>query len=245
MRTNSLFLWLSALLVSVSVAAAQDQPSRKVVNIEGIVVDDAHEPIPNAEIGLTLDGVPTVFVRAGNDGKFEFSNVALGPGKLTARRLGYHVRTIPIDMFKVSSGKPLEIDLETLVTEMDPVTVDAMGGRMEEFYFHKATNNFGYYIDEPEIKKRAPRFLSELFRTIPGARVQVSRRIGNTITLRGCQPRIWVDGVRMQDSELDEVANVEEVQAIEIYPSLAGTPPQYMDRETRACGTIVVWSRRE
>ncbi|PYO08111.1 MAG: hypothetical protein DMD30_09065 [Gemmatimonadetes bacterium] len=159
--------------------------------------------------------------------------------------MGYRVRTIPLDMFKVNAGEPLKVDLESLATDLDTVTVDAMGGRMEEFYYHKQTSNFGYFIDQREIKKRAPRFVSELFRTIPGARIQVSRRIGNTVTLRGCQPRIWVDGVKMQDTEVDEVANVEEVAAMEVYPSWAGTPPQYMDRETRACGTIVIWSRRQ
>jgi hypothetical protein len=54
-----------------------------------------------------------------------------------------------------------------------------------------------------------------------------------------------VDGIKTQDTEVDEVANVDEVAAIEVYPSWAGTPPQYMDRETRACGTIVIWSRRD
>jgi len=244
MRCGNPLLLLCTLLVSASVAAAQGQPARKVLTVEGVVVDEGNAPIPSAEVGLTLEGTPTVYVRAGNDGKFSFSNVAVGPGKLTVRRMGYRVRTIPLDMYKVNAGEPLQIDLESLTNELDTVTVDAMHGRMEEFYYHKTNSNFGYFIDTPEIKKRAPRFLSELFRTIPGARVQVSRRIGNTVTLRGCQPRIWVDGVRTQDTELDEVANVDEVAALEVYPSWAGTPPQYMDRETRACGTIVVWSRR-
>jgi len=159
--------------------------------------------------------------------------------------MGYRVRTITLDLFKLSAKEPVKVDLESVASDLDTVTIDATSGRMEEFYYHKNTNSFGYFIDEPEIRKRAPRFVSELFRTIPGARIHVSRRIGNTVTLRGCQPRIWVDGVKTQDTELDEVANVDEVAAIEVYPSWAGTPPQYMDRETRACGTIVVWSRRQ
>jgi len=244
MRSGGPFLVLSCFLFSTTIAVAQDKPPQKMVTIEGVVMDDAHDPIPSAQIALALEGATQLLARAGNDGKFTFSNVPLGPGKLTVRRMGYRVRTIPLDMFKASAGEPLEIDLESLATEMDTVTVDAMKGRMEEFYYHKNTSNFGYFIDQPEIKKRAPRYLSELFRTIPGARIQVSRRIGNTVTLRGCQPRIWVDGVKTQDTELDEVANVDEVAALEVYPSWAGTPPQYMDRETRACGTIIVWSRR-
>lgn len=245
MRSGRSMQLLCSLFILAPVPAVQGQAASKSVTVEGTVVDGAHAPIASAEVGLALGGGKPAFVRVGNDGKFSFPNVPLGPGTLTVRRLGYKVRTVPIDMFKVNSGEPLEIDLESLANELDTVTVDAKGGRMEEFYYHKNTSNFGYFIDTPEIKKRAPRYLSELFRTIPGARVQVSRRMGNTVTLRGCQPRIWVDGVKTQDTELDEIANVDEVAALEVYPSWAGTPPQYMDRETRACGTIVVWSRRQ
>jgi hypothetical protein len=244
MRSGSSLVLLGCLIVSAPRLAAQDRPAAKLGTIQGVVVDDEHAPISSAEVGLNLQGMSQLLVRSGKDGSFTFSDVPLVPGKLTVRRLGYRVRTITLDMNKVAAGEPLRVTLESVASELDTVTVDAMKGRMEEFYNHKNNSSFGYFIDEPEIKKRAPRYVSELFRTIPGARIQVSRRIGNTITLRGCQPRIWVDGVRTQDTELDEVANVDEVAAIEVYPSWAGTPPQYMDRETRACGTIIVWSRR-
>lgn len=242
MRIGSSLLLLCTL--TAAPLFAQSQQPVKIVTIEGVVVDGADTPIPSAEIGLTLDGAPAVFARADDKGKFSFTDVRLGPGKLIVRRMGYRVRTIPLDLYKVSAGTPLKIDLESLANELDTVNIEATG-RMEEFYFHKQTSNFGYFIDTPEIKKKNPRFVSELFREIPGARIQVSRRIGNTVTLRGCQPRIWVDGVKTTDTEVDEIANVDEVAAIEVYPSWAGTPPQYMDRETRACGTIVIWSRRQ
>lgn len=245
MRDGGSLALLCCLFVLPSVVRAQEQPAHKNVTVEGTVTDGAHTAISSAEVALTLEGGKPVFVRVGNDGKFSFPNVPLGPGKLTARRLGYRARTIPLDLLKINAGEPVEIDLESLADELDTVTIDGHGGRMAEFYYHKSNSNFGYFIDTPEIKKRSPRFISELFRTIPGARVQVSRRIGNIVTLRGCQPRIWLDGIKTQDTELDEIANVEEVAALEVYPSWAGTPPQYMDRETRACGTIVVWSRRD
>jgi hypothetical protein len=244
MRCSKALVLLGCLILSGSPLAAQAQPAAKLVTIAGIVVEGT-DPVPSAEVGLTLNGMKQVLVRSGADGRFTFSDVPLGPGKLSVRRMGYRARSLPLDMVKIGAGQPVRIDLESLANEMDTVTVEAMKGRMEEFYNHKANSSFGYFIDQPEIRKRAPRFVSELFRTIPGARIQVSRRIGNTVTLRGCQPRIWVDGVRTQDTELDEVANVDEVAALEVYPSWAGTPPQYMDRETRACGTIIVWSRRQ
>jgi hypothetical protein len=245
MRSGSSLVLLGVLIVSATRAGAQDRPAAKLVTIEGVVLDDEHEPVPSAEVGLTLQGMKQMLVRSDKVGHFAFDGVPAIPGKLMVRRLGYRVKTITLDTYKLAAGEPMQIALESVASDLDTVTVEAMRGRMEEFYNHKNNSSFGYFIDQPEIKKRAPRFVSELFRTIPGARIQVSRRIGNTITLRGCQPRIWVDGVRTQDTEVDEVANVDEVAAIEVYPSWAGTPPQYMDRETRACGTIVIWSRRQ
>ena len=245
MRTASRLALLGILIASATHLSAQQGGERKLVTIEGIVVDGANAPVPTAEVGLTLQGMKRVLVRSGNDGRFTFSDVPLRPGILMVRRMGYKLRTITLNLLKLSAKEPLRIDLESVAADLDTVTVDAASGRMEEFYYHRNTSSFGYFIDRPEITKRAPRFVSELFRTIPGARIQVSGRIGNTITLRGCQPRIWVDGIKTQDTEVDEVANVDEVAAIEVYPSWAGTPPQYMDRETRACGTIVIWSRRD
>jgi len=245
MRSGSSLVLLGFLVVSATRARAQDRPAPKLVTIEGVVLDDEHEPVSSAEVGLTLQGMKQMLVRSDKLGHFAFTDVPPLPGKLMVRRLGYRVKTITLDTYKLAAGEPMQIALESVASDLDTVTVEAMRGRMEEFYNHKNNSSFGYFIDQPEIRKRAPRFVSELFRTIPGARIQVSRRIGNTITLRGCQPRIWVDGVRTQDSEVDEVANVDEVAAIEVYPSWAGTPPQYMDRETRACGTIIIWSRRQ
>src|ERR1051325_10147349 len=185
MRIGSSLLLLCTL--GAAPVFAQGAQQAKVVTISGQIVDGADAPIPSAEIGLTLDGSAPVFARADNEGKFAFSDVHLGPGKLVVRRMGYRVRTVPLDLYKAGAGTPLKIDLESLADELDTVNIEGDRGRMEEFYFHKETNKFGYFIDLPEIKKKNPRFVSELFRDIPGARIQVSRRIGNTITLRGCQ----------------------------------------------------------
>src|SRR6266571_6599024 len=68
MRHGSPLMLLCPILLLTSVAAAQEQPARKIVTVEGVVVDESHAPIPNAEIGLSLEGATTVFVRAGNDG---------------------------------------------------------------------------------------------------------------------------------------------------------------------------------
>jgi len=207
--------------------SAQSPPApQKAVTIQGIVVDDSESPVASAEVGLKLAGREPVFVRTGADGRFTFGTVLLTPGTITVRRLGYHVRVV------------------TVATDVEPVIVDASGGRMAEFQDHRQQSIFGRFFDQKDIQKLSPRFISDLFRNVPGASVQTASGFGNSVRLRGCKPRIWVNGVKTQDAEIDEVARPSEVDGIEIYSSWAGTPPQYMDRENRACGTVVLWTRR-
>ncbi|HEV7837739.1 MAG TPA: carboxypeptidase regulatory-like domain-containing protein [Gemmatimonadaceae bacterium] len=216
----------------------------KLVTIAGTVVDDDHTPVASAELGLKLNGRTQVLTRSDNAGRFSFADVPLAPGSITVRRLGYHLRTVTLDMVKLNAGEPIELALETVAAEVEPVVIDATTGRMNEFTDHRNQSAFGHFFDQTDIQKIKPRFVSELFRTVPGATIHVSSGIGNTVKLRGCRPRIWVNGVRTVNSEVDEVAAPSEIDGMEVYPSWAGTPAQYMDRENRACGTIVIWTRR-
>lgn len=243
--TPSLYL-LGSLVMTVqsSLPAQEAPPPMRVATVAGVVLDDAREPVPSAEVALTQDGRVVSSIRSESDGRFTFSNVAARPGSITVRRLGFRLQTIPVDLIAVTSGKPLEVSLEALASPIEPIIVDAAGGRMAEFAAHRQNSSFGHFFDQRDIQRIAPRFASELFQTIPGAQVQVSSGIGNRILLRGCKPRIWVNGVRTVNTEVDEVAAPSEIDGIEIYPSMAGTPAQYMDRENRACGTVVIWTRR-
>lgn len=242
--------WIAGLLGCSIVASgartnAQSPPNaQKPVTIQGIVVDDSQSPVEGAEVGLKLGAHLPVFARSGTDGRFTFGTVSLAPGTITVRRLGYRVRTITLDLVKLRAAEPLELALETVATDVEPVIVDASGGRMAEFQDHRQQSIFGRFFDQKDIQKLSPRFVSDLFRNVPGATVQTGSGFGNSVRLRGCKPRIWVNGVKTQDAEIDEVARPSEVDGIEIYPSWAGTPPQYMDRENRACGTVVLWTRR-
>lgn len=223
---------------------AQEASPRKPTSLGGVVLDDARAPVPSAQVALTQDGRVVSSIRSESDGRFSFTNVAARPGSITVRRLGFQLQTIPLDIFAVTSGKPLEISLQSLASPVEPVIVDAAGGRMAEFASHRQNSSFGHFFDQRDIQRIAPRFASELFRTVPGAQVSVGSGIGNRILLRGCRPRIWVNGVRTVNTEVDEVAAPSEIDGIEIYPSMAGTPAQYMDRENRACGSVIIWTRR-
>ena len=232
---------LLACLLSASThsIAAQSPGPSSVVTLEGIVVDGANAPLADAQLSLKPYGLATRSARSGKDGRFSFEAVPVGTGSMTIRHMGYRLRTIPVDV-SVSNNPSLQVSLEEVAEELDPITVDATSGRMAEFTNHRENSSFGHFFDQRDIQKIAPRFVSELFRGIPGAQVSVGSGIGNRVTLRGCRPRIWVNGVRTVNTEVDDIAAPSEVDGIEIYPSMAGTPAQYMDRENRACGTVVL-----
>ena len=120
-------------------------------------------------------------------------------------------------------------------------------GRLREFYQRREERaTFGRFLDSEDIRRRGPVNASDLFRTVPGVSVKNNPAAGgNAIRIRNCQPMVWLDGQRAPGAELDEVIRPEEIAAIEFYPSSAGTPPQYLERENRLCGLILVWTKTE
>lgn len=216
---------------------------RATYALRGIVVDDEEKPVIGAELTISRDGGTLAVLRTGEQGTFSFHNPGRGTIHVMARRLGYRAMTTIIDLDRRPDTQVLRIVLESLPSEVAPVVVRSRGGRLDLFYQHRKENAFGRFIDREEIEKSGVRLASDLFRTVPGASLRPSRRYGNLIRMRGCQPIVWIDRVPIRDAELDELATPEEIAGIEIYSSSSGVPPEFMDRGGRGCGAIVVWTR--
>jgi hypothetical protein len=228
-------------LPSFGPLGAQTQVAR--YEVAGRVVDEGKAPIPSAELALMRQGEPSRTVRSGADGRFSFTNVRPGPIALTVRRLGYKATSVDVDMSPAGVATPVEVALEEVASDIDMVVVEGSKGHLREFYERKASSNFGKFFERKDIEKRAPAYMSELFRTVPGATLSASERTGNRILLRGCKPTIWVDGTRMPGADVDDVARPADIAGMEVYPSWAGLPAQYQDRDNRMCGVIILWTR--
>jgi hypothetical protein len=214
------------------------------VTISGVVVADDHSPLSDAVLGLERQGKTLYRVRSGSDGRFTFTDVPAGVASISVRRLGYQQRRLEVDISARTAKEPLEVALVPVATDVEAVTIEGATGKLQAFNDRRARNNFGYFFDQNDIRKKSPRYVSELFRTVPGARLSVSRRTGNILELRNCTPRIWLDGVRTDNAEIDELISPSEIAGLEIYPSFAGVPAEYMDKENRACGVVLIWSRQ-
>lgn len=234
-----------SLLVQTSFALAQGPPSlaAEPFTLTGIVTDESKAPIASAELLLGRNGESNRLFRTGTDGRFSFEGVVSGPVSLTARRLGYRVRTITLQINEATARDPLSVILQTIPGDVAPVYVEGVDSRLDAFYIHKHQNTFGRFIEQTEIERKGPVFVSELFRTVPGAVVKPSGRLGNIVRLRGCQPMIWIDGIHVQNAEIDDVVNPADIAGIEIYNAWSNLPSEYMDREGAGCGAIVVWTK--
>jgi len=214
--------------------------------VAGVVRDAGGVPVPDAEVGIVNGDRLLMFVNTGPDGKFLLTGVTPGIVPLRVRRLGYAMQSFQVDT-RVPSTAALEIVLQTVASELEEVTIDANDqAKLREFYEHKSQrSSFGRFLLQHEIRRLGPANPSDLFRNVPGVVLQTASSTGNVLRIRGCQPMVWVDGQRVPGAELDEVIHPSEIAAIEFYPSNAGIPAQYLERQNRLCGSVLVWTRSQ
>ena len=230
-------------LLSYRTVVAQPQLTVRHA-VDGIVVDKGSTPVPSAELELKRQGEQSRVARSGEDGRFSFPDVQSGSVALTVRRMGYTAKTITIDVPPTGVPASVEVKLDEIPSDLSAVIVESSKQHLEEFYSRKATNSFAKFFEGTDIKKRNPFYLSEMVSTVSGASIS-SKGAGNRILLRGCQPMVWVDGMRAPGAELDDVARPSDIAGMEVYPSNAGLPAQYQDRNNRMCGAIMVWTKNQ
>jgi hypothetical protein len=236
---------LCALASSAIAQTATTTPTE--YRVSGIVRDGSGNALDNAEVSLLTGGIIRIVVPSKGDGQFSLGNFTAGKAMLQVRRVGYEQRNFNITIGADQKPTYLEIVLSEIPQKLEEVLVKAdEEGRLRQFAEHKAEpNNFGRYFDRSDIRKRNPLYASEMFRTVAGVQIQASSGGGNTVRIRGCRPLLWMDGQRVPGAELDEVARPSDIAGMEFYPSNAGIPAEFMDRENGACGIIVVWSKSQ
>lgn len=234
---------LPSLPFAVLQGRAANAQAPQSYTVSGIVHDDVQAPVSNAELKLVRQGEAPRLVRTGSDGRFDFDKVQPGDVSVSVRRMGYKATTRNLTVNRETASKSLEFALVTAATDVAPVVVEGEDHRLHEFYQRRQTNNFGKYFDGEEIRRRDPRLLSDILRTIPGAVISNASSVQNRILLRGCRPTIWENGMKAFGAELDDVANPSDIAGMEVYLSWAGLPPQYQDRANPGCGAVLLWTR--
>jgi len=249
-RTVHVFAWCALTVFVAESARAQDAASAGIsvahtYRFTGVVTNPAREPITDAEVTVVTPASAARSTATDNRGRFDLGEFTAGALSFRVRRLGYEPRTLDV---QIGAGQhaPMEIVLTIIPEELANVTVTGAPGRLSEFFLRRQTRSaFGRFLDQEEIRKKGPRFASDLFRNVPGASIKTNPGGGNAIRIRNCQPMVLIDGQRSPGAELDEVVSPGDIAAIEFYPSSAGVPAQYLERTNRLCGLILVWTKNQ
>jgi hypothetical protein len=249
-RGRTLLLLVAAVgaFLTADFARAQQSTSpsqQSIYTIAGAVTDSALRPVYGAEVWLETDSRIIAVVRSRRNGRFEFTNVPRIAMSIRVRRLGYHPFSDAVPLERNAALTELTLVLQAAVIDVAPVVVeervDYSTGRLREFYEHKRTSRFGQFVEREEIKRRDPTHISDLLRSMRGVEVTSQGGVGNQVRVRGCRPMVWLNGLRMPEAEVDEVAHPTDVEAIEVYVSMTGMPARFLDLVGK-CGVVAVWT---
>ncbi len=236
--------------ISAQVRAA-DQGSSSVV--VGTVFDhETGEPLVSAlvSLGRGPDGTRDRQTRETDEnGNFAFPEVPPGTYVIRASLLG---RQTLVDTLSVEANADVRVVLKLPIHPVDlqpiMVTVKRTGQGWMEGFDERRLRGQGTFITHSEIEQRHPAEISDLLRSVPGARFLPLPRGGYTMRFSdGCRPVIWVNGHRTFDSSwngtdygIDRFLSVEDVEAIEVYQHIGDVPAQF---GPTSCGAVVIWTR--
>lgn len=239
-------LLLLALLGPAPLLSAQ-------TSLAGVVRDSATgAPIPHAEVSISIMNRREV---ADAEGRFTMYTLPGGRHLVQVRAIGYRAQGFPVNVAArgttrvdfVLSADAQELD-SVVVTERPSMRgVGAWGyGAFEE----RRRTRSGIFIDSVDMRRSESLDFRAVLRR---SGVQLDRRTGTKVVGRGvirnfrqpnndCLLAIYLDGLRMQQFDLREV-HPGMLRAVEVYPSVAQTPPQF-DRLDQECGVMLIWTRR-
>jgi hypothetical protein len=238
-------LALAACLTPVVVRAQAGQVGTG--GIDGTVRDSLGLPVGGAQITLTGSDMR---VESDERGEFKLAKATAGRLTIRVRRIGFRPDSTEV-MVLAGQTIPVEMILGRLAIEMRPVVVLGrrdLAGRMGGFYDRQLRGG-GHFITRDQIDKRNPINTTDLFRTIPGARVESGSMVRNRIRFRNsrCAPLTWLDGMPLYAGEFDlDALDPRSLEGIEIYSGPASVPAQFSGNRSMSssCGTVIIWSRQ-
>ncbi len=180
-------------------------------------------------------------------GRFQFAGISSGPYRLRASAIGHEPLFTDI---VVRSGETVEVEFELVpsATALPEVVIEGNEPRvapgLREFERRRLAGGPGVFLTRALIESRNVRELSDLFRSVPGVRVEC-RGSGGQCQIRmrreRCLPFFYLNGNRADPTVIDFVAPGE-IEGIEVYRGPSEIPPE-LNTRFAACGVVVIWLR--
>ncbi len=222
--------------------------------LSGVVITAiGGRPIADAHVGIR-DGPQT---RANERGEWTLTGAPLGTRTLEVRSVGYYPTRTAVDV--VTNGAPVRTALATMKDVLDTVKVVAsrLATRNMVEFNERRRSGVGRYLTADDVQRRQPIATSDLFRNMPGLRVDRSELGDTQLLMRGtfdetCVPNVFIDGRHMRGLSADDVdgwVKPNEIAGIEIYTG-PHVPAQFNAGLTggdasggQSCGSIVIWTK--
>lgn len=210
-----------------------------------VIAADGKRPIVGARVSLT-SGPQTLTNQTGD---WTITDAPTGTRMLEVHSVGFYPELQRVDV--IPDAKPMLIAMSTLRHVLDTVRISAsrLGfNRDSEGFAQRQRSGMGTYITKDQIARRVVIVTSDIFRQVPGMRVEYDGPFERRVLIRGafgyCQPTLYLDGNEVTVftmNDLDGFVNPKDIKGVEIYPG--GTAPAQFQSGMSGCGSIVIWTR--
>ena len=260
--------WLRSVAVSTLAAAAvwaasgfapREVAAQEGVEVAGTVIDDGTgEPVEGATVRLADASGSARETITGPTGAFTFAQVAPGEYVLGARRIGYEVLSVPLEIGPRTPPR-LDVRLTPRAIPLDPLEVGVEGRPsrlVESGFYDRMEEGWGVFVEPEWIEANKAGYvrLSDFMSTLQGraplsgcAKIPVyldRRPIGATDgwrTSRSYPAGTLRSPVGPPPTLLEELS-VYDVGAAELYQPGSKIPFFAWDGTSMTCGAIILWS---
>jgi len=217
--------------------------------IQGHLYDtETGEPVINGTVVLLKD-LGTVVARTEADSVGAYSLIAPGLGMYSLRATGLGYISTPTLQFDVGEEGSVTVNvyLHPEPIELDSLLVEAERQRIlphleTQGFYRRLEEGFGSFITPEEIEKRNPRYFGDLFRNIIGVRFRADGTVDLGPRCGRSGGQVWLDGgLTVKGLPLMELVNISDIQAVEVYRSVASIPIQFAGAEG-GCA-IIIWTK--
>ena len=238
-----------ALAAGALVGAAGTSEAQSPRALFGLVKDSVGHAVPGAEVRTRGNAVVAF---SDDSGRFHVAQMPVGARGVLVRRLGFAPARAPITRGSGTTDS-VRVTLRAIAQSLPEITIeeqhDSLSKKVLAEFWARRARGFGKFLTRDEIEQKGASRFVDVVRAVSSVTIQNSRGrpdirfrgAGVGAMFRDCPPQYWLDGIPLMNGSADEFSP-DNVEAIELYPGPATTPPQFNMRG-QTCGTVVVWSR--
>lgn len=214
--------------------------------LSGVVSDPQGRP----KAGVRVMVLGTAHeLSTGESGAFAFDSLPAGSWTVEARAIGLAPIRATVQL---APARPARASLmfAKWAPMLDRVVVYGRAPAEQRFmddFLARRERGLGKFITRDEIERRGVVQLSQLLYQIPAVKVRPNPRAGRSPLIEGrggCQPDVFVNGMRVADghSDVDAIVRPQDILGIEVHDEVNGVPSAF--GATRQCLVVGIWTRR-